>query len=51
MSLGWEWYKRKAPRMREHREARWWDPTRKKDRLASPLPNTPRLLAYSPTLR
>ncbi|ORX33789.1 hypothetical protein BD324DRAFT_595218 [Kockovaella imperatae] len=43
MSLGWEWWKRKAPRMREGKLKRWLDPTRRKDRIAYPLPPTPQV--------
>ena len=38
MALGWEWFHKRAPRMRRGRVQRWWDPQRTKDRLAQPWP-------------
>jgi hypothetical protein len=37
MALGWEWYSRKAPRMRT-KVTRWWNPQRTKERTQIPRP-------------
>jgi len=50
MSLGWEWYKKKAPRMRS-KVYRWWNPQQSKLRKQIPRPDVDYGLAMRPQRR